>query len=135
MYRFDWFSIYEVINNFQPQLTETDASYVVFVGISQRWETTETILLLSGLLTHRRTVSHCLFCRITVAKFLILRAISRNFAQFRTVSRNFDSYPNYCLECRVMGVLRLDRLVHTSTTSTREGTRCFLNTLIIVFAY
>ena len=58
---------------------------------------------LSGLSNHCRTISDC----------------SRYLAQFRTISRNFDSYSNYCLDCRVMGVLRLDRLVHTSTTSTR----------------
>ena len=49
-------------------------------------ETTEIILLLSGLLTHRRTVSHCLVCRITVELFLIARAISHNFAQFPGIS-------------------------------------------------
>ena len=58
---------------------------------------------LSGLSNHCRTISDC----------------SRYFAQFRTISRSFDSYSNYCLDCRVMGVLCLDRLVHTSTTSTR----------------
>ena len=58
---------------------------------------------LTGLSNHCRTISDC----------------SRYFAQFRTISRSFDSYSNYCLDCRVMGVLRLDRLVHTSTTSTR----------------
>ena len=57
---------------------------------------------LSGLSNNCRTISDC----------------SRYFAQFRTISRSFDSYSNYCLDCRVMGVLRLDRLVHTSTTST-----------------
>ena len=39
-------------------------------------------LLLSGLLTHRRTVSHCLVCRITVELF---RAISHNFPEFRFI--------------------------------------------------
>ena len=63
---------------------------------------------LSGLSNHCRTISDC----------------SRYFAQFRTISRNFDSYSNYCLDCRVMGVLRLDRLVHTSTTSTQEVCVC-----------
>ena len=58
---------------------------------------------LSGLSNHCRTISDC----------------SRYFAQFRTISRSLDSYSNYCLDCRVMGVLCLDRLVHTSTTSTR----------------
>ena len=66
--------------------TETDASYVIFVGISQHGYTTEIILLLSGLLSHSRTVLHCLVCRITVEQFLILRAISHNFAQFPGIS-------------------------------------------------
>ena len=59
---------------------------------------------LSGLSNHCRTISDC----------------SRYFAQFRTISPSFDSYSNYCLDCRVMGVLCLDRLVHTSTNSTRD---------------
>ena len=44
------------------------------------------ILLLSGLLTHCRAVSHCLVCRTTVEQFLIVRAISHSFAQFPGVS-------------------------------------------------
>ena len=47
---------------------------------------TEIILLLSSLLTHRRTVSHCRVCRIIVEQFLILRAISHNFAKFPGIS-------------------------------------------------
>ena len=62
---------------------------------------------LTGLSNHCRTISDC----------------SRYFAQFQTISRSFDSYSNYCLDCRVMGVLRVDRLVHTSTTSTRAEHR------------
>ena len=72
------------------------------------------ILLLSGLLTHCRAVSHCLVCRTTVEQFLIVRAISHNFPEFRFILQLLSG-----LDCRVMGVLCLDRLVHTSTTSTR----------------
>ena len=43
------------------------------------------ILLLSGLLTHCRAVSHCLVCRTTVEQFLIVRAISHNFPEFRFI--------------------------------------------------
>ena len=64
-------------------------------------DTSSHSFALSGLSNHCRTISGC----------------SRYFAQF---PRHFDSYSNYCLDCRVMGVLRLDRLVHTSRTSTRE---------------
>ena len=56
--------------------------------------------------------------------------------QFRTVSRNFDSYSNCCLDCRVMGVLRLDRLVQlprppTTTTTTTTTTTATTTTTTI----